>query len=59
MNKRQKDRLVSTYTKYHAKKKDKNALLRFLRSFMPEIVFRTTKLEGERVTRKMISSLFK
>jgi hypothetical protein len=34
-------------------------VLDVFRAFMPEIIFRTTKLEGESVTRKMISLLFK
>lgn len=57
MGKREQMRLVSAYKKYRTTKK-KNVLAIF-RAFMPEIIFRTTKLEGEPVTRKMISSLFK
>ncbi len=58
MGKRDKTKLVKAYTKYRTAKKKRNVLEVF-RSFMPEIIFRTTKLEGESVTRKMISSLFK
>ena len=57
MSKREKTKLVKEYKKYRTVKK-RNVLL-FLRAFMPEIIFRTTKLEGESVTRKMISSLFR
>jgi hypothetical protein len=57
MGKREQTKLVKAYTKYRTTKK-KNVLDVF-RTFMPEIIFRTTKLEGESVTRKMVSSLFK
>lgn len=56
MSERQQVRLLKAYKKYRALKK-KN-VSGFLRVFMPEIIFRTTKLEDERVNRKMISSLF-
>ncbi len=57
MGKREQTKLIQAYTKYRtAKKKD---VLGAFRAFMPEIIFRTTKLEGEPVTRKMVSSLFK
>jgi len=57
MEKREQTKLVQAYTKYRtSKKKD---VLGVFRAFMPEIIFRTTKLEGEPVTRKMVSSLFK
>lgn len=58
MSNKQQATLTKAYTKYRTMMKKKN-VLDFLRAFMPEIVFRTTKLEGESVTRKMISSLFK
>jgi len=45
------------YRKYQKAKKKKSNL-GFLRSFMPEIIFRTTKLEGEPVTRKMVRAIF-
>lgn len=57
MNKKDESRLVQAYTKYSTLKRKKN-VLEFLRAFMPEIIFRTTKLEGEKVSRKMISNLF-
>lgn len=56
MGKRDQARLVKVYKKYRTNKK-KN-VLGFFRTFMPEIIFRTTKLEGEKVTRKMVSALF-
>lgn len=59
MNKQEKQKLIQAYTRYRALKIEKQDVLRFFRSFMPEIIFRTTKLEGESVTRKMITALFK
>ncbi|MGH7204018.1 MAG: hypothetical protein ACREHC_06240 [Candidatus Levyibacteriota bacterium] len=57
MGKREQTKLVKAYTKYRTgKRKD---VLGVFRAFMPEIIFRTTKLEGESITRKMVSSLFK
>ena len=57
MGKHEQTKLIKAYTKYRTtKKKD---VLGVFRAFMPEIIFRTTKLEGETVTRKMVSSLFK
>lgn len=57
MSKRDKAKLVKAYKKYRTLKKGN--VLGFLRAFMPEIIFRTTKIEGEKVSRKMVSSLFK
>jgi len=57
MGKREQTKLVKAYTMYRTKKK--RDVLGVFRAFMPEIIFRTTKLEGEPVTRKMVSSLFK
>ncbi len=34
-------------------------MLQYFLSVMPEIIYRTTKLEGERVTRKMVRTLLK
>lgn len=57
MGKSEQTKLTQAYTKYRtSKKKD---VLEVFRAFMPEIIFRTTRLEGESVTRKMVSSLFK
>ena len=51
-------KLIKAYKKYSASRKKKNVLDIF-RAFMPEIIFRTTKLEGESITRKMVPSLFR
>jgi len=59
MNKNDKEKLARSYKQYRKIGVSRNAVLQFLRSFMPEMIFRTTKLEGESVTRKAISSLFK
>lgn len=58
MGKREKAKLISSYKKYRTTKNKKN-VLDFFRDFMPEIIFRTTKLEGESITRKKVSTLFK
>lgn len=58
MGKREKARLVQSYKKY-CTAKNKKSVLDFFRDFMPEIIFRTTKLEGESITRKKISALFR
>lgn len=51
-------KLQKSYKKFYLSGKSKRNLLDFLKFSMPEIVFRTTKLEGERATRRMVSSLF-
>ncbi|MBI5356750.1 hypothetical protein HZB78_04020 [Candidatus Collierbacteria bacterium] len=50
--------LRKSYKKYQKAGKGPKRALSFLRAFMPEIIFRTTKLEGEPVTRKMVKSIF-
>lgn len=50
--------LKKNYQKYQKRAKGKKTALGFLCSIMPEIVFRTTKLEGEPVTRKMVKPVF-
>lgn len=50
--------LKTNYKRYQKGKNGKKEALGFLRSFMPEVIFRTTKLEGELVTRKMVKSIF-
>ena len=52
-------RLHKAYVKYQKKKATKKSLLRAFISAMPEIILRTTKLEGEQVTRKRVNALFK
>ncbi|OGD53142.1 hypothetical protein A3J78_01040 [Candidatus Beckwithbacteria bacterium RBG_13_35_6] len=59
MSKTNKNKLVKAYSKYRTLKKNKLSVLGFFRDFIPEIIFRTTKLEGEPVTRKMVSRLSK
>jgi len=51
-------RLKNSYKKYRQVKPSKKKVMDFFRAFMPEIVFRTTKLEGEPVSRKMTKSIF-
>lgn len=58
MGKKDQTRLVKAYKTYRTAKRKRN-VLDVLRANMPEIIFRTTKLEGESITRKMVSSLFK
>jgi len=53
-----KSKLKQNYKKYQKRINRQKTSLGFLRSFMPEIIFRTTKLEGEPVTRKMVKSIF-
>lgn len=50
--------LEKKYQSYMKKKKSKTDFLHSFRLAMPEIIFRTTKLEGESVTRRMINALF-
>ena len=59
MSKRNHKGLIRAYSKYRTVKRNKFSVLGFFRAIMPEIIFRTTKLEGEPVTRKMVSNLFK
>lgn len=52
-------RLQKAYTRYQKRKTTKKSLLSAFLSAMPEMILRTTKLEGEPVTRKMVNALFK
>lgn len=52
-----KNELVRSFAKFRREKKS-NKIFSTLRAFMPEIVYRTTKLEGEKATRRSISALF-
>ena len=56
MTKRNTTRLIKAYSKYRTKR-NKN-VLGFFRTQMAEILYRTTKLEGEPITRRMIAALF-
>ena len=58
MSKKNKSKLLQAYSKYRTEKRNKT-VLGFFRALIPEIIFRTTKLEGEPVTRKMVSSVLK
>lgn len=58
MSNQEQTKLVKSYQKYRTAK-NKKGVLDFFRVFMPEIIFRTTKLEGESITRKKVSTLFK
>ncbi|MCL4338454.1 hypothetical protein M1271_02095 [Patescibacteria group bacterium] len=58
MSKKNENKLLQAYSKYRTAKKGK-PVLGFFRALIPEIIFRTTKLEGEPVTRKMVSSVLK
>lgn len=59
MSKRNRDKLIKSYSKYRTQNNSKSSVLGFFRAIMPEIIFRTTRLEGESVSRKAISSIFK
>lgn len=59
MTSTQQKKLTQSYRKYRTKKNNKQTVLESLRVSMPEMIFRTTRLEGERVTRRMIAALFK
>lgn len=52
-------KLSQTYQKYLGSKRKKKSLSAYLKGFLPEMIFRTMKLEDEPVTRKMVSSLLK
>ncbi len=54
-----KSRLQTKYDKYRKTKSSKKARVSFLRSFLPEMIFRTTKLEGESITRQAVNAIFK
>lgn len=56
MEKTNKTKLIKAYAKYRMAREKKD-VLDMLRDFMPEIIFRTTKLEGEPVTWKMVATL--
>ncbi len=58
MRKKNHAKLVQAYRTYRRAKRRRNVLDIF-RANMAEIIFRTTKLEGEPITRKMVSALFK
>jgi len=53
--KKQKLALLHTQFRKHAQKRN---ILSYFKAFMPEMIFRTTKLEGEKVTRSQTQHLF-
>lgn len=52
-------KLTKAYKKYTKNGQKKKKALNFLRSFMPEMIFRTTRLEGEKITRRSVNTLLK
>ncbi len=56
---KRQSRLQKAYSTYKKRKTTKKSLLSAFRAIMPEIILRTTKLEGEPVTRRMVNALFK
>ncbi len=58
MTAKQRTTLQARYTKFRKTKRSKRSLLSLFRTLMPELIFRTTKLEGEKVTRKSVHALF-
>jgi len=54
-----KSRLQVKYDQYRKNKSHQQKGKSLLRAFMPEMIFRTTKLEGEPVTRRMVNAIFK
>ncbi|NCQ66073.1 MAG: hypothetical protein GW754_04505 [Candidatus Pacebacteria bacterium] len=54
-----KSSLQKAYSTYKKRKTTKKGLLSAFRISMPEIIIRTTRLEGESITRKMVNSIFK
>ena len=58
MSNKNRNKLLRAYSKYRTSKK-RTSVLEFFHSLIPEIIYRTTKLEGESVTRKMVSSILK
>lgn len=57
MTVKQRTTLQRRYKSFRKAKQSKQSLLSLFRAFMPELIFRTTKLEGESVTCKSIRSL--
>ena len=53
MSGKNKTKLMKSYLKFRTRKNKPNVLA------IPEIIFRTTKLEGEPVTRRMVNSYCK
>ena len=58
MRKNQVHKLQKEYNNFLKVKRNSRNILSFFTSFMPEMLYRTFKLEGEIVTRVNIASLF-
>jgi len=54
-----KSKIQAKYDKYRNGKSSKKNGTTLLRNFMAEMIFRTTKLEGESVTRRMVNAIFR
>ncbi|MBU0578619.1 hypothetical protein KKE34_02125 [Patescibacteria group bacterium] len=54
-----KSKLQQKYEKYRKSKSSKKTRVSFLHSFLPEMIFRTTKLEGEPVTRRAVNAILR
>jgi len=52
-------RLSLKLNNYARSSQKKSLISRYLKSFLPEMIYRTMRLENEPVSRKMISSLLK
>lgn len=51
--------LKQNYRRYTSKARGRTGGKSILQQFMAEIVYRTTKLEGESVTRRMVNAIFR
>lgn len=58
MTDKQRVKLLQQYKRFQKTKRTKETILSRFRTNMAEIIFRTTKLEGEPVTRKIVRALF-
>lgn len=56
---KKKTHLQQAYSSYIKKKHTKSSLLSGFKIAMPKIILRTTKLEGEPVTKNMVNFLFR
>jgi len=54
-----KSKIQVKYDQYRKSPRIKKTGTTLLRHFMAEMIFRTTKLEGEPVTRRMVNAIFK
>lgn len=54
-----KSKIQVKYDKYRKSSHTKKTGASRLHNFMAEMIFRTTKLEGESVTRRMVNAIFR